>query len=293
MLQASQRPSWRPILQLWLRLSSAGRKHQGGNTTHPGLSFSPHPSSLNFLPSLSTPYNKTTNRLLSSTQQFRYILQHVCTSIRAQDGIHLTMLLGTKCDISCPAFFRMRPLTCSSHSSEPSLRGAMSSDREKCSGHEAVSANTSIPLALWMNMQPKGQLPSWLCFPENYEEKQTNQATTKAISWLSQQLWLSSEWLLLLLFFLIPSFGEQIKVVCLFLQHWETQRESLPKGWSHFPFQRFANNTWKGKINLKVLHYIIDLPFHIPYKSISILNSLKVWLSPTPLIPFPAKRHRQ
>lgn len=92
---------------------------------------------------------------------------------------------------------------------------------------------------------------------------------------------------------LIPSFGEQIKVVCLFLQHWETQRESLPKGWSHFPFQRFANNTWKGKINLKVLHYIIDLPFHIPYKSISILNSLKVWLSPTPLIPFPAKRHRQ
>ena len=95
----------------------------------------------------------------------------------------------------------------------------------------------------------------------------------------------SSEWLVFFFFFLIPSFGEQIKVVCLFLQHWETQRESLPKGWACFPFQRFANNTWKGKINLKVLHYVIDLPFHIPYKSISILNSLKVWLSPTPHTP--------
>ena len=89
-----------------------------------------------------------------------YILQHVCTSVWAQGGIHLTMLLGTKGDISCPAFLRMRPLTCSSHGSEPSLRGAMSSDRDKCSGQEAVSANTSIPLDLGTNVQPKGQLLS-------------------------------------------------------------------------------------------------------------------------------------
>lgn len=128
MLQASQsflKTNLTALAQALCRAQTPRRK----NTTHPGLSFSLPPFITKLPPFSSTPYNKTTNRLLSSTQQFRYILQHACTSIQAQDGIHLTMLLGTKCDISCPAFFRMRPLTCSSHSSEPSLRGAMSSDR--------------------------------------------------------------------------------------------------------------------------------------------------------------------
>lgn len=250
----------------------------GGNKSHAGFSFSPHQSSLNFLPSLSAPYNKTTNWLLSSTQQFRYILWHGWTSVWAQGRIHQTVLLWAKFDISCPALLRMTPLTCPSQGSEPSPWGAMSLNAEMCSGYETVSANTSILLALGMNVLPKGQLLSWLYFPESYEEKQTNQPTTKAISWLSQPLWL----VLSGCFLLSLPLGNKLKL-CVYFCNTEKHKEKASQKDDPVSHSRdLPTTTWKGKINLKALHYVIDLPFNMTYNSVSVLNSLKVWPSSTP-----------
>lgn len=52
----------------------------------------------------------------------------MCEPVWAQGGIL------TKFAISCPAFFRMTPWTCSCHGSEPSPGGTMSSDGKMCLG---------------------------------------------------------------------------------------------------------------------------------------------------------------
>lgn len=146
----------------------------------------------------------------------------------------------------------------------------MSSDGEICSGYESFGKCIK-PFGPCNERATQRAATVLIIFPGKLRRK-TSKLTNHKSSFLALPTTLTS---FECLFFIISSLGNKLKLRVYFLQHCETRREILPKGWSCFPSRYLPTTTWKGKINLKALHCATDLPYDIIYNCIFILNSLE------------------